>query len=129
MLTRYAPQCTVPVLLLGKPATAINPEAWDDKLPPLPQLPMAQQVARRLPTVVPSRVVVAHNYPLVGKARRIEGSRFFGDYPEKLIPFLHDHSHPLAVKSRMKMSMTSPHPARQRISLQASQSLPQLARA
>lgn len=130
VLTRYAPQCTVPVLLLGQPAAATtHPEAWDDKLPPLPQVPMAQQVAKRLPTAVPSRVVMAHNYPLVGKARRIEGSRFFGDYPEKLIPFLHDHSCSLAVKSRMKMSMTSPQPSRQRISLQASQSLPQLARA
>jgi len=122
VLARYAPQCTVPIIFLDGSGTAA--EQLPQLLPPFPQRPMTQQVARRLPATVPHHVVIAHNYPLAGNARRLEGLRYFGDYPEKLIPFLDDHARSLALKP-VKRPLP-PLVTGGRASLQASPSLPQV---
>ena len=44
--------------------------------------------------MTPSTLELVHNYPLYGKGRRFEGSRYFSDHPKQLLTFLHTHVAP-----------------------------------
>ena len=106
VVSTYAPSCRVPTFLSHCP-----PSSTAGPSPPLPRtaagpatttiMPMARKVASSLPSTTPSRTVLVHNYPLRGAARRIEGSRFLGDHPEQLFPFLEHHSRPLHLQTKL----------------------------
>jgi hypothetical protein len=141
VVSTYAPACGIPVLLSHRPPSAASlraaepanaPEeestgrrtARSKPAAPANRMPMARRVASSLPSTTPSRTVLVHNYPLHGAARRIEGSRFLGDHPEQLFPFLDHHSRPLQTKQGGSRRPTHGPSAASR--LHASRSAPQL---
>ena len=141
VISTYAPKCSVPVLLSHRPPSASSfkvrvEDGSPQQRPPTRLKPlaaargvsMARRVADCLPSTTPSRTVLVHNYPLRGAARCIEGSRFLGDHPEQLFPFLEHHSSPMQMKlaASRGRSLNARSGAAQLSGLRASQSAPLL---
>ena len=78
LLTVHVPQHNIPTLLSRaesgiKHISTINHEYMT-----------AEKIHQALGESVPKELIEVSNYPLFGKARRFDGSQFFGDHAEKL---------------------------------------------
>ena len=106
LLSEYAPACTLPVLLSDKQATRPSTPSSVLSGDGRPKTPAAVKVQRMLPEATPSERIEVNNYPLYGKARRFEGSRFFGDHPKQLLSFLDEHTKK-PIRMQRSISLTS----------------------
>ena len=106
LLSEYAPACTLPVLLSDKQATRPNTPSSVLSGDGRPKTPAALKVQRMLPDATPSERIEVQNYPLYGKSRRFEGSRFFGDNPKQLLAFLDEHTKK-PIRMQRSISLTS----------------------
>lgn len=88
LVTKYAPNCSLPVLLSHAPRV---PSA-EGRARPI--TPAVVKFSRAIPEKTPQQTIEVNNYPLYGKAKRFEGSHYFGDNPNKLLGFLGEHTKP-----------------------------------
>ena len=90
VIGEYAPQCSLPVMLSHAPVPP--PSAGSLRRGLRPVTPHTIKVGRAFPEGTPKQTVEVFNYPVYGRKKRFEGTRYFGDHPNRLMNFLDEHA-------------------------------------
>ena len=78
LLSTHVPRCRIPTLISHADVDARHLEKDDH------EYKIAQAVHAALDEAVPKEIVEVKGYPLYGKARRFDGSQYFGEHPDSL---------------------------------------------